>query len=105
MAIKNKKAMAMNTIVLFVIALVVLFVVLWIFKDQIGKAVSGYTKISTDIGETAEGIKCETIIGDRSCQTGPKCSEGTKQINPPIGKSWVDCTTKSGKPLCCEEVI
>jgi hypothetical protein len=105
MAIKSKKAMAMNTIVLFVIALVVLFVVLWIFKDQIGRAVSSYTQISTETGETAEGIRCETILKDKSCQPKPKCPEGTRLVSPPTGKSWVDCTEKSGKPLCCEEVI
>lgn len=96
----SKKGMAMNTIIVIIIALVVLIVILFIFKDQIGKAVSGYTKISTETGETLEGKRCENLLGDRQCQDGP-CSGGTKKVNLPFGqKNWSDCTGK----ICCEEV-
>jgi hypothetical protein len=104
--LKGKKGIeAINMIVLIVIALVVLFVVLYIFKDQIGRALKGYTGVSTEAGETLEGVKCETILHDKNCQAGPTCAEGTKKINPPTGKEWKDCTPASGKPICCEEPI
>jgi hypothetical protein len=104
MMIKNRKAMqAVEVIVFVVIALVVLVVVLWIFRDQIGKALSGYTSISNETEQTISGEKCKTIIGDKSCEAGPKCSEGTRLVNPPTGKSWIDC--KGTTSICCETVI
>jgi hypothetical protein len=109
MIIKNKKGMQVIEIIVFiVIALVVLFVVLWIFREQIGNALKGYTGISEQTIETAEGIRCETILGDKSCQAPDskgKCPESTRLVNPPTGKSWTDCTAASGKTLCCEQVI
>jgi hypothetical protein len=106
MAIKSRKGMQTIEIIVFVvIALVVLFVVLWIFRNQIGGALSSYNLISNKTLETAEGIRCETILEDKSCQAGPDCLEGTKLVSPPSGKSWSDCTAVSGKPLCCETVI
>ena len=64
---KSKKAMAMETIIVFIIALIVLFVVLWIFKDQIGKTLTGYNNASTKAQETASGDLCRTKLEDKAC--------------------------------------
>ncbi|MBW2992406.1 hypothetical protein KY345_04280 [Candidatus Woesearchaeota archaeon] len=95
---KNKKAMAINTIVMLVIALVVLLVVLFIFRDQIGKAIGGYTKISEEAEETIEGVRCETLLGERKCM---KSCEGVKEIDPPSEKIWKDCPEGY---KCCEVI-
>lgn len=106
MVLKGKKAQAMNKIVVLVIALVVLFVVLYIFRDQITKAISGYTRISTEAGETVEGVRCYTLLGDRTCEdidsgTGG-CPKEMRKVDPPPNKEWKDCEETQ---LCCEEVI
>lgn len=102
MKIKNKKGMAINTIVMLIIALIVLVIILFIFKDQITKALGGYSRIQKETGETLEERKCRTIIGDRDCH---KIDDETKSC--PSGKrkvagDWQDCA--SDKPICCEDV-
>jgi hypothetical protein len=103
---KSRKGMqAIEIIIFVVIALVVLFVVLWIFKDQIGGAFKVFTSTSTKVGEMVEGVRCETLLKDKTCETPDslgKCPESKKKVSPPTGKKWSDCTEPK---ICCEEVI
>lgn len=98
---KNKKGMAINTIVMLILALVVLIVVLFIFKDQITKALGGYTRIQEETGETIEGKKCSNILGDRKCyavdEETKSCPYGKRKIT----EDWKDCTEDE---VCCEDV-
>ena len=84
---------SVQMIAVIVLVLVVLFVILWIFKDQVTKSLTGYTKVQKGIGEETEGKTCETILGGRKCMDTDKC-EGTV-----VEGQWSDC--QSPKEVCC----
>lgn len=104
--VKTKKGMqAIEIIIFVVIALVVLFVVLWIFKDQIGGTLKIFTNTSTKVGEMVEGVRCGTLLEDRTCETPDslgKCPDNNRKVSPATGKKWSDCTEQQ---ICCERVI
>ena len=51
--IKKGQGLSINTIIIAIIALLVLAIVIFIFRDQIGRVASAFTKIGTEAGSQA----------------------------------------------------
>ena len=69
----DKKAaeLTMNVIIIAVLALVVLLVLLFVFKDQIGKAVFGYNRVQNNTNvclDKPNDPECKNFLG---IQTSP----------------------------------
>ena len=99
----GKKAdMSIQTIVIAVLALTVLLILIFIFKNQTGKANTGFNYASNDAIGGIQGTKCQTMFSDTKCcdnvytKTIPHKTNETGEI------PWSDCVNRQNKE-CCEK--
>jgi len=97
-----KKGMALETVVTAILALIVLVVLAYVFRDQIGNAAGSIFKIGKEGEEGATGKRCITLVTSTSRKCGDDCSklEGTWREVFPSGDKFEDCLAKH----CCERV-
>lgn len=51
----------------FILILIVLFVLAFIFKDQVGKSLASILNIGENAEQGAKNQRCESIISNRKC--------------------------------------
>ena len=51
---KKAQGLSINTLIIAIIALVVLAIMIYIFRDQISRLASSFTQIGTEAGKQAE---------------------------------------------------
>lgn len=97
---RKKGAISMEMIVYAVLALIVLVVIAFIFRQQISHAAGSIFKIGEEAEEGARGERCVTIMtaATRKCDT--TCGEEWHEVYT-SGK-WKDCEA-ANKPKCCEK--
>ena len=96
----KKGSLSLETIVVAALCLLVLVVLAFIFRTQIGDLVKRYTGISNDLEDQAKGNKCVTLttMAERKCDSG--CGGEWSRVSLPSGvKEWSDCKGKD----CCEK--
>ncbi len=96
----DKKGIAMQTLVMAILALVVLVILIFVFRDQIGKSMEKYTKIADESEKAIEGEICGAWLSDTKCiSNGKTCSEE-------LGEDWklessLKCVDTA--KICCEK--
>ncbi len=95
----NKKGIAMQTLVMAILALVVLVILIFVFRDQIGKSMEKYTKIADESERAVEGDTCGALFSNTRCVSDDNCEN--------LGDDWqlelgLACTNPS-QPTCCEK--
>ncbi len=96
----KKADISINVIIMAVIGLVVLFILIMVFSNQISSAAAKYFHIGEDAADAAEGKACVSIAtaGTRKCiKAGESCGEQWREI-PPSQGSWKNCAR------CCERL-
>ncbi len=96
----NKKGIVMQTLVMAILSLVVLAILIFVFRTQIGNTMEKYTKIADESEKAVEGEICGVWLSDTKCISDEKtCSKALgKDWKPESSLKCVD-TTK----ICCEE--
>jgi len=91
----NKKAteLTMQTIVIAVLCLVILFILIFIFRDQVGRQLSGYNLIAQQSENQSRGETCGGFFNDYQCFA--KCPDGYSISN------MKGCTGST--PVCCKK--
>lgn len=90
----SKKAdMSINTIVAAALAIFLLLVLMFVFKNQIGNLAGGFFSAGNSAKAGINGTTCQTLIGGRVCNENiDKYNDYTKtQIPPSAGTKWSDC--------------
>ena len=59
---KKAQGLSINTLIIAIIALIVLAIVIYVFRDQIARIVSSFTSIGTEAGKQAENAT--TALGE-----------------------------------------
>ena len=96
----RKGSLTLETIIVAALALIVLVVLAFIFRTQVGDLVKKYRGVSDDLEEQAKGMKCVTLatMSQRQCESS--CSAEWSEVPLPAeAKEWKDCKTKK----CCEK--
>lgn len=102
----KKADLSMNTIVIAVLALIVLVVLAFVFRDQISNATKGFTFVGDDAKAGIAGVKCETLLGDKICSSNMNRAGYEKNGAEPLpkpckkktdgkctgGYGWIDCS-------------
>ncbi|MBW2979883.1 hypothetical protein KY360_00520 [Candidatus Woesearchaeota archaeon] len=93
---KKKGMLSLQMVVVAVLALIVLVVLSFVFRDNITRTAKEFFRIGEDAGEAARGTKCVTFLtaGTRKCVD--PCPEDWREVYP-VGEKWTDCDKK-----CCE---
>jgi hypothetical protein len=106
----SKKAdISVNTIVMAALALMVLIILLFIFRNQISNVAGGFTSVGNNAKAGAEGTNCLSMLGGRACGKAPNgyhtvgialekpCLVYTdpKDVSKGCSKSgWKDCSAE-----------
>jgi hypothetical protein len=88
----KKAEMSINAIVAAALALIVLVILLFIFKNQIGNIAGGFTSAGNNAKGGISGTTCKTLLGDRICEN--QCDDKIKAV--------YTCTIIP-KPTCSDE--
>jgi len=94
---KRGVALSMQTIVIAVLLLIVLFTIIIIFRTQIGNYSTGYMDIANKSIGQAKGELCQGILGVRHCDSACDFEKERK-----VEGTFSDC--KGTKPVCCEAI-
>ncbi len=91
----------MQTLVMAILALVVLVILIFIFRTQIGNTMEKYTKIADESEKAIEGEICGAWLSDTKCISDKECSKE-------LGDDWqlepgLACTNPS-QPTCCKKI-
>ncbi|TKJ17376.1 hypothetical protein CEE44_02475 [Candidatus Woesearchaeota archaeon B3_Woes] len=94
----NKKGIAMQTLVMAILSLVVLVILIFVFRTQIGNTMEKYTNIADESEKAVKGDTCGALFSDTRCISGSDCSV--------LGDSWttessLKCVNKD--KICCKE--
>ena len=87
----------MQVIVIATLSLIVLVVLAFVFRENIGRTSSSLFKIGEDAEEGARGVKCVSFMTSGTHKCAPSCETGWREIYP-AGEKWTDCDNK-----CCEK--
>lgn len=95
---KKKGMLSIQVVVMATLALIVLVVLVFVFRENIGRTSSSFFKIGEDAEEGARGVKCVSFMTTGTHKCASSCETGWHEIYSPEGK-WTDC--KENK--CCEK--
>lgn len=94
---KNKKGeISLQMIILAILGLVALIILIFVFKDQIGRVSKTYFGITEQVEAESKGEVCESLFGGKKCMAA--CDETYKHN---LGTDFSDCKAMQGKPICC----
>ena len=71
----NKRGIAMQTLVIAILSLIVLIILIFVFKGQIGSLMGQYTSVANRSETTAAGDMCGGLFTSTKCVDGA-CPEG-----------------------------
>jgi hypothetical protein len=94
---RKKSAISMEMVVYAALALIVLVLLGYIFRQQIGSSAGSLFKIGKEAEEGARGERCITVMTATSRQCLDKCEEGWHEVYS--SGDWKDCEKKK----CCEK--
>lgn len=89
----DKRGLAMQTLVMAILALVVLVILIFIFRTQIGNTMEKYTKIADESERAVQGDICGALFSDTRCISEKECGTGWQ-------KSSLNCVDTK---ICCEK--
>lgn len=96
---KRGEGMTMNTLVIAILSLIVLVIMIFVFKGQIGKTSSSYTTIAEESEKSAKKDSCGGFLDfDR------KCADDCSKIEPKgTWTSTSEGTCPDNSQFCCEK--
>ena len=93
---KRKGDLSIQTIVIAALSMIVLLILIFIFKDQIGNLAGGFRNAGDSARGNINGTRCQSLIGNRYCNpsssTYPTSTYNWDTIPPPPS-GWSDCKT------------
>ena len=96
---KKKGMLSLQMVVVAALALIVLVVLAFVFRDNITRTAKSFFKIGEDAEAAARGTKCVTFLTAGTHKCAPSCEKGWHEIYP-SGGEWTDCKETNTK--CCE---
>jgi hypothetical protein len=104
---KRGQGLSLNTIVLAVLALIVLFLLIWLFRTHLQKGSQKYVNITSEAEREARTKEiCESMFAlrTRNCVESEAACTGKGLGFNPVKGAWSDCNAKykTATSVCCE---
>lgn len=107
----NRRAeLAINWLVVAALAILVLFVMGFVFQDQVGRFIEKITNFGDDLDGVRKGEVCASVFTGRICYSSCADAQAFKRTTDPnvqysivlpSSDGWNDCKPNE---VCCEQV-
>jgi hypothetical protein len=104
----KRGSIAINWIVVAGLALITMFILMFVFQSQVSSFVGKFIGIGEDVDAARDGAICDNFFEGRKCFTGVSvCNTDDNtwsRVSPPPN-GWDDCPKNTGETaVCCSRI-